>query len=567
MNPLTRPLRTIAALAFLLGIPTASFAANKTWVSMTATPPTTNITAGVAANLTSVIALRNGSGASARYVGPASLTISVSPADPNITASVNPTTLTYPNSDTTLSATVSVATTSLLLSNTYVVTITANTNPVSGSVTPTNCTFTISMVTAPPFDPVKLWSAGVNGNWSTAGNWTPGGAPTSVNDVRFSDTGVVGTSATVNNTVDASFTIGSLTYGQTNNYHTTLISPGLTLALTGTNGLNAGTGTAAGDGIQTVTTVQGAGAALLVNNPNAIINVDQSQPISGLANSTTMATLDLSGLDTFTANVSRVLVGVDTAATLRGACGVLNLAQTNRITVVPGSAAPQIDIGDNTQTGTSPGLPSILLLGRTNAIFADSIAVGRGKSATSGGSSMLFNSSFANSTAFLRGTNGDSSRVGLWTIGDAWGAKSSQNSGASDFTLGNVDALVNQMFVGRGASVAIANGANVAGVGTLSIGAGRFDVNSLEVGYGIDAAGAGTININGGALVANSNFELAHGVGSIGIVTVSGGTSRPTQGSSRAAVRRRSPSARARSTQPTPRLLLELWLRRSRCSR
>jgi len=37
----------------------------------------------------------------------------------------------------------------------------------------------------------------------------------------------------------------------------------------------------------------------------------------------TMATLDLSGLDTFTATVSRVLVGEDTSLALRGACGVL----------------------------------------------------------------------------------------------------------------------------------------------------------------------------------------------------------------------------------------------------
>ena len=122
----------------------------------------------------------------------------------------------------------------------------------------------------------------------------------------------MGTIGAVDNTVDGAFNIGSLTYGQTNNYHTTLINPGLTLTVSGTNGLAAGTGTAAGDGLQTVTTVQGPGAALVVSNTSAIVNVDQSMPISGTANSTTMATLDLSGLDTFSATVSRVLVGVDT---------------------------------------------------------------------------------------------------------------------------------------------------------------------------------------------------------------------------------------------------------------
>jgi hypothetical protein len=267
----------------------------------------------------------------------------VLPSDPTLTIALSQTNFTFLSANTTFNPTLTFTTTAWTPSNTYVVIIIGNTNPptpVNTNVIPVTNTFTVTMATAAPFSPVKVWTPGGVNDWSTAGNWSPSGAPGSSNDVQFSDLGPVGTPGAVDNTVDAAFILGSLTYGQTNNYHTTLINPGLTLAVTGTNGLAAGTGTAAYDGFQTVTTVKGPGAALVVSNTSANMNVDQSMPISGTANSTTMATLDLSGLDTFTATVSRVLVGVDTTLALRGACGVLNLAKTNKITAIIGSAAP-----------------------------------------------------------------------------------------------------------------------------------------------------------------------------------------------------------------------------------
>ena len=106
----------------------------------------------------------------------------------------------------------------------------------------------------------------------------------------------------------------------------------------------------------------------------------------------------------------------------------------------------------------------------------------RGKTATSGGPIMQFNSAFANPVAYFRGTNGTSSRVGLWDIGDAWGAKSSQNSAANDFSLGTVNVLVDQMFVGKGASQSYINGANTPGNGTLTFSAGTVDVNTPRGG-------------------------------------------------------------------------------------
>src|SRR5258708_17514987 len=137
---------------------------------------------------------------------------------------------------------------------------------------------------------------------------------------------------------------------------------------------------------------------------------------------------------------------------------------------------------------------------------------------------MLFNSIFANAVAYFRGTNGTASRVGTWTIGDAWGAKSSQSYGTNDFTGGTVSALVDQLFVGKGANSALISGANVVGNGTLTFNAGTMDINTLEVGYAQTVAGVGAVNVNGGSLVVNTNLELAHGTGSIGTLNISSAT-------------------------------------------
>ncbi|HSU54986.1 MAG TPA: hypothetical protein VLT36_13085, partial [Candidatus Dormibacteraeota bacterium] len=506
---------------------------------MTTTPAITNITAGGATNLTATIALRNGFGSSARFAGPAILTATVAPSDPNITATMNPATLNFPTTDTTLFSTVTVATTSLLLSNTYIVTIIANTNPptpVNPNVTPVTNTYTITMGTTPLFNPVKTWTpGGVNGNWSTAGNWSPSGAPDSSNDVLFIDLGAVGTPGTVDNTVDSAFTLGSLTYGQTNNFHTTSIGSGLALTITGTNGLSAGTGTDSGD-LQLTNTITGTGAAVVVSNASALIKIIQSHPTTGNPSppSHSQATLDLSGLDAFSASVSRVLVGVD--ATIKGASGILELAKTNLITTTPGAAAPQFDVGDNTQSTGSAATGSFLVLGQTNAIFADSLAVGRGKTDIAGGHSMLFNSSLVNPAAYFRGTNGANSRVSSWIIADAQGAKTglsapTGNAATNDFTGGNVNALVDTMSIGKGASSAIANGANVPAFGTLTFNAGTIDVNTLQVGVSTaEAAGFAWVNANGGTLTVNSSLQLAQGSGGSGTLTVAGATVNANNG-------------------------------------
>jgi autotransporter-associated beta strand protein len=421
-------------------------------------------------------------------------------------------------------STCTVSTASITPAGTYVITIVINTNPPNANVIPSTNTFTLNVGTV--FVPLKTWTpAGVNTNWSTGGNWTATGVPTPSNDVLFVDLGAAGSTGQVDNVVDSTQTIGSLTYSQTNGFHTTLINPGLALTVGGdANGLSVGTGSDIGDGHLTTAGITGATGALSVTNPGSIITIDQSHTTAGDAIAQAQATLDLSGLASLNATVSRVLVGVDSTAALKGASGVLNLAQSNTITITPGSAAPQLDVGDNSQSQGSPGKASTLLLGQTNAIFADSISVGRGKTDNTA-PSMSFNSIFTSPTAYFRGTNGTSSRVGTWSIGDGFGSKSAivNANGICDFSAGSVDALVNTMFIGKGASTANGGGANVFGVGTLTISAGVMNINTLEAGFMQTVTGTGTVNVNGGSLLVNSLLELGHAGGS-GTLNISGGS-------------------------------------------
>src|SRR5262245_11632692 len=77
-------------------------------------------------------------------------------------------------------------------------------------------------------------TSGVDLFWSTPGHWSPLGPPGANDDARFFDPGAV-PDATINNTVTANRTIRSLWYAQTNGIHNTLIEPGVTLTVGGTN--------------------------------------------------------------------------------------------------------------------------------------------------------------------------------------------------------------------------------------------------------------------------------------------------------------------------------------------
>ena len=69
--------------------------------------------------------------------------------------------------------------------------------------------------------------------WSTSGNWSATAAPTNTDDVVFNVDGAGSTAGVVDNIVDGSFAIQSLSYCNTNTFHTTQIDPSATLVVTG----------------------------------------------------------------------------------------------------------------------------------------------------------------------------------------------------------------------------------------------------------------------------------------------------------------------------------------------
>jgi autotransporter-associated beta strand protein len=526
MKTTLQKLQALLAAVTVLAVPFVASAG--TTFSQQMLPATDNATQGTAANL--VYSNPNGikvtatsgytggpitNGYSIVYSGGAS-------ASPGITVAfgVNPIPLAASSSSF---STVTVATTTGTTAGTYTVTIFGTNNAHVDT-----STYTLTVAASGAVGPGMVWNGSSSTSWSTGSNWTPAGPPVSTNDVYFYDAGAAGSAGTVDNIVGGNTTIGSLTYGNTNNFHTTQINAGVTLTVGGdTNGLYVGTGTAAGN-LAPVSTVTGSSGALVVSNAGANMIVSQSNP-SG-SPSLSDATLDLSGLGTFNATVSSLQVGVDSV--LKGANGILNLAATNIITLTPGSASPQIDVGDNSQaSGATGGAVNTLLLGKTNAIYADSIEVGKSRTVNS---SMLFNSAFTSPSAYFRGTNGSpTGRVSTWYIGDGGVGKVSGFVcfGTNDFSLGTVNVMADKMFVGAGSSATGTGGSvttSAVGNGTLTMGAGKIDVNTLQVGYTVAANGVGTVNVNGGTLMVNTLLELANGVNALGpssgTLNISGGT-------------------------------------------
>jgi hypothetical protein len=491
--------------------------------SLSATPPSQPVTAGNSTNFT-IIVVTNGLFAGSVNFGATGLPLEA-------TAQFVP-----PSLSDAGNATLTIQTTTNTPGGTFSVAI-FGTN-VNGTIT-TAVSLVVSNGLSQPG--TLIWR-GTN-NWSTPQNWTNLsvgglGPPGPLNDVQFQNDGSAGAAGATNNIVDAAFaaggaTIRSLRYGNTNGFHTTLITPGTTLTVSNAasgNALFAGTGTDSGANETVTATMTGAGGALVVNNSLANVNIRQ-----GGAAGTHQATLNLSGLDSLTATAARLLIAGDGATAVADSrlSGVLFLARTNIITL--SGAAPQLNIGDHPSNGRgNPAitmLPSYLFLGRSNAIFADSITVGRQKAVPV---SMLFNPAFVGSgaTALFRGTNGPASRVSTWSIGDdsPLATSNQASEGTNDFTGGTVDAMIDTLYVGRG-EIGSGNAAG-SGTGTLTFNAGTIDVNQLEVGYqsqaGSLSAGFGTVNVNGSAyLTVNSALRLAFtsgGTAGAGTLNVNGGS-------------------------------------------
>ena len=371
--------------------------------------------------------------------------------------------------------------------------------------------FNLTVSSHPPSTIVWNGPGAGQNSWSTAGNWSPAAVPETLDDVKFYDGGALGiVVSNINNAVDVSFggRIASLQYGSTNGNHTTLIPSGESLTVAGANGLVAGTETDNGSSQTVFSTVTGRDGELVVQNPNAKLIVRQGSANNG----SQRATLDLSGLGTFTAALNQVLVG--TIGPVNRPTGTLFLARTNSLTASGLSGLIAADSNSNA------GGQNLIYLGWANSIFMDSLIIGRQK----GAATLRFNPAFPNATALFRGSDGFS-RVDTWNIADnsLQSTSTSSGLGTNDFSGGTVDALVDTMVVGKSQKT---TGANSTGVLTFS--SGTVDINTLQIGFqaqsGATRAGVGRVTANGpnAVLIVNSALELGHTSGGAGTTNTFG---------------------------------------------
>src|SRR5579859_294842 len=321
-----------------------------------------------------------------------------------------------------------------------------------------------------------IWSgadalSGVNTNWSDSTNWT-GGAPGPATNIFLINSGANSAQGVVNNIVNNNTTISSLNYGNTNGFHTTQINAGVTLAVSNTAAATlvfVGTGSDNGANQILYTTMTGPGAFTATgSNSGSIFSIQQGSTSSG----SHMATLDMSALANFKLTIGRLLIGGNggSSGNVNRPSGTIYLAGTNTIRV--NGSAPAIDIGD----GPSNSGTENVYLGRTNAIFADTMTVARQKCTAT----MAFNPAFgAGATFSLNGNT--NSRVSVLAIGDfsAQSGSGSVTFGTMDLVGGTVNVQVDTCYVAEGQT----GGGGGPTTGVLDIGAGVFDVNTLNVGY------------------------------------------------------------------------------------
>jgi len=123
-----------------------------------------------------------------------------------------------------------------------------------------------SLVTANAATNAWTSASGTDTNWSTAGNWSLAAANTSADDAQFYDAAAVATFGTPNSLVDATVTLRSLHFGQSNNFHTTFVAPGQAINITGAGGLSSFTIGNLGAARNLTNTITGVGGSLFVSN-------------------------------------------------------------------------------------------------------------------------------------------------------------------------------------------------------------------------------------------------------------------------------------------------------------
>ena len=423
-------------------------------------------------------------------------------------------------------------------------TVPAATPAYAGSVSQNGNSVVLTLTAGPTgARPSVFWSGAdvpnLNTNWSDRLNWQVPGAPVAGDVVLFNNTASSSSSAlstpggglstfipdNLNNIVDANFNLSSLTYSNNGgSYHNTYIKSGDTLNITNTGGLTVGGYDVAGTAQQQFVTVSGTGK-MVVTNAGGNVNV-----WSGNANSggTTRSTLDLSALDTFSATVSRFLVGSSIGNVVNRPSGALYLAKTN--TINAGFQTTTSEAGTGTANGAlivgdcngNAGSQSFLYLGQVNTISADTLLIARQKTAAD----IRFNPNLRNiapyPTATIQGFT--TSRVSLFSMGDGVGNTGTTTpNGTADFSGGIVNAMIDTLTIARASS---AGSAVNLSTGTLGFDAGTIDANTVNVGLQFtNKPAVGNLNVSSNAVIGIGASLIVHSSLNLGVSNYLGAAS------------------------------------------
>lgn len=379
-------------------------------------------------------------------------------------------------------------------------------------------------------------------NWSTAGNWSTGGAPADGDNVRYELLNSAGGQS--NAYVDISRTFDSLSFTPkllilsgtnvtyTNTIYTNYFAPNVNMAVSGSNGFWAGVDGFVGTSEKGMTLAfSGASSSLLVTNANATFALWDLAGSGG-----TKSTYNFQALASLVVDVKRF--GGGDCSLMAPNIGV---GTGNGGTSIPGGAGQVVDIffartnvirstyaGDLggvavmtnsimffNNAGVNNGSAGTANLGISNIIYADSISVAS-QTAGAAANTLKFNSAFtaSNPVAIFRSPSGGRMSFFGVAIDSGITATTSRTRGAVDFTGGKVDMLVDTMWLGH-------NRTNFSGgnqqVGNLTFTIGNIDVNILRAGYKQFTNAnlvQSTITVGGTAsnatLVVNSLLELGH---------------------------------------------------------
>lgn len=393
---------------------------------------------------------------------------------------------------------------------------------------------------------VKTWSAAAGDMlWSSGGNWDPAGAPAAGDNVTFGNVGWTDLSyingGALNSVVDAGFagTIKSLDIRNIQGFHNISLTKPLRiegtaatdaqLISTEVDGNQIGASLLAGGGVpQAAADLHYSsiiGDSLIVNNPAGSIIVRQESATAGAHR----ATLDLTALLNFTATVKSILVGHDWANQVTRPTGTLILAENNTI------SARVISVGEAYQ---NTGQANFMYLGKNNTLNVDRLRIAMHKCVATLGMAL----GLEGPNVRIRGYDGEARSV-AWEVGDEYEPNtalgyftSSQSTGTIDLSGATVDAMVDEIVLGRGQIEAPTR--NGDGNGTLIFGAGTINANTVKMGIqltGGPTAGRGTLTINNEAalpakLHVNGDMTLAQqlpgnteATGSVATINLNGG--------------------------------------------